>query len=176
MLEKSGLFWFCALAGSGLFIIQFALVLIGIHDHDLDDGSAYDFKWLSKQAITGFLMMFGWIGLACQKEFELSLFTSSSIASVFGVLTILITGLIFRLAQKLRSTGTVFRIEEAIGKEAAVYHRIPKEGVGKISVSLRDFTHEIDAISLNGEEISSFTQVQIVKKADERTVVVVATK
>jgi hypothetical protein len=84
----------------------------------------------------------------------------------------LLISLLFKLAFKLRSPGTVFRIEEALGKEATVYQRIAKERVGKISLPLREITHEIDAISLNGEEIASFTQVQIVKIADEKTVLV----
>ncbi len=72
-LSKDSLYWFCAIAGTGLFIIQFAITLFF---GDLDEGSAEidsgDFKWLSKQAITGFLMKFGWAGLACRKEFDAS--------------------------------------------------------------------------------------------------------
>lgn len=176
MFEKEILFWFCALSGSGLFLIQFILYFMGADAEDADEGSSQNFKWLSKQAITGFLMMFGWVGLACKKELGYSAIPSTLIAIAAGAVAMLITGLIFNLARKLRSTGTVFRIEEAIGKEASVYQRIPKGGSGKISISLRDITHEIDAISLNGEEVGSFTQVQIIKKADDRTLVVAPIK
>lgn len=50
--------------------------------------------------------------------------------------------------------------------------RIPKGGVGKISVSLYNFTHEIDAIAHNSGELSSFTRVKIIEKKDNNTVVV----
>lgn len=176
MFEKDHLFWFCALAGSGMFLIQFIVFFVGADADDLDDGSSQNFKWFSKQALTGFLMMFGWAGLACKKELNISPFYSMAIAAASGAITMVITGLIFKLSRKLRSTGTVFHIEEAIGKEAAVYQRIPKDGIGKITLSLRDLTHEIDAISLNGVEITSFSQVQIIKKADEKTLVVVPIK
>ena len=63
-----------------------------------------------------------------------------------------------------------------IGKEAMVYQRIPKGGVGKITLSLNDLTYEIDAISHQNEELSSFIQVQVLKKSDEKTVVVVPIK
>lgn len=176
MVYRDTLFWFCALAGSGMFLIQFALNFIGLDAEDGDQGSTHNFKWLSKQAVTGFLMMFGWIGLACKKELGYSPYASTLIAVAAGIGAMLITGSIFKLTRKLRSSGTVFRIEEAVGKEASVYQRIPKGGVGKVSISLQDIAHELDAISLDGEEVASFSQVQVVKKADERTVVVVPIK
>lgn len=176
MFEKDHLFWFCALSGSGLFLIQLVLYFMGADAEDADEGSSQNFKWLSKQAITGFLMMFGWVGLACKKELGYSPPTATLMAIAAGAVAMIISGAIFNLSRKLRSTGTVFRLDEAIGKEASVYQRIPKGGAGKISISLQDITHEIDAISLNGEEVGSFTQVQIIKKADEKTLVVTPIK
>lgn len=174
--SKDTFYWFCALAGSGLFLIQFVFTLVGF-DHDQDTHfEDQNFKWLTKQTFTGFLMFFGWVGLTCKKEFALS-----DIASVFwavagGLVAVFATAFIFKMAKKLRSPGAVFRIEDSIGKEAIVYQRIPKNGMGKISVSLHHHTHEIDAISMTHEEISSFTQVQIVKNVDDKIVVVVPTK
>lgn len=156
-----------------MFLIQFLLTFIGADAEDADEGSSQNFKWLSKQAITGFLMMFGWIGLAAKREMGYSAAASMGIAVAAGILAMFITGSIFKIARKLRSSGTVFCIDEAVGKEAAVYQRIPKDGIGKITLSLRDITHELDAISQSGEEVPSFSPVQIIKKADERTVVVV---
>ncbi len=176
MLEKETLFWFCALSGSGLFLVQFVLYFIGVDADHGEEGSLHQFKWLSKQAITGFLMMFGWVGLACRKELACSPLISA-VAGVFaGAFVMFATGFIFKMARKLRSTGTVFSLHEAIGKDASVYQRIPKGGVGKVSISLYEMTHEVDAISLDGEEIGSFTQVQVVKKADEKTLVVTPIK
>jgi len=177
LLEKDSLFWICALAGSALFVIQFLLNLFGgdMHDDDSADFDSGHFKWLSKQAITGFLMMFGWIGLTCKKEFDCSLALSIIIALAGGLLSFFITGLLFRAAKRLRSPGAVFCIEDAIGKKATVYQRIPVNGTGKISISLHNLTYEIDAIS-NCGEIPSFTQVQIIKKTDDNTVIVVPIK
>ena len=174
-MGKEIIFWFCALSGSGLFLIQFFLNLIG-SDSESDDNSADGFQWLSKQTITSFLMMFGWVGLAGLKEFGFSVPISVLMAVAAGMSAMLVTGMVFHFARKLRSTGTVFKLEEAIGKEASVYQRIPKDGVGKVSLALQEMTHEIDAISLSGEEIDSFSQVQIVRKKDDATVVVVPIK
>ncbi len=79
---------------------------------------------------------------------------------------------IFKLAKKLQSSGSVYRIEDAIGKEAYVYQRIPKGGIGKISISLQHLTHEIDAISHIHEDLPSFMRVKIIEKKDDNTVVV----
>ncbi len=179
LMSKDFFFWFCALSGSGLFIIQILLTLLGVMDQDdLDDNTELDagkVKWLSKQAITGFLMMFGWSALACKHELGFGEALSLTFAFAVGVLTVLITGSNFKAARKLHSSGTVFRLEDAVGKEAVVYQRIPKEGIGKISIALNNMTHEIDAVSLN-EELASFVSVQIIKKLDDKTVVVVPIK
>lgn len=180
-LGKDTLFWFSALSGSVLFVIQFILSLFGgdAYDSVQDGGGEMDasqVKWLSKQALTGFLMMFGWVGLTCKKEFDFSVMATFMTALLGGTVAIFITGFIFGSAKKLRSTGTVFNLEDAIGKEATIYQRIPKEGVGKITLSLNNLTYEIDAISNVSEELPSFTQVQIITKTDDKTVVVIPIK
>jgi len=174
-IHKDTFFWICALAGTGMFIVQFFLNIFSFNgDDSMEDAGA--FNWLSKHAITVFLMMFGWTGLTSLRQFELPSKFAIPISLATGLISIVITGLIFKTARKLHSTGTVFRIEDAIGKEAMIYQRIPKDGVGKISVSLHHLTHEIDAVSFHQEEIPSFTPVQIIKKADEKTVVVAPLK
>jgi hypothetical protein len=175
MWNFEAIFWFCALAGTGMLVIQFLLSLVGT-DHDADLIEDGKFKWMTKQAATGFIMMLGWAGLTCREQFHLSILHTLLISLGAASLSAFITVLIFNLAKKAHSSGTVFKIEEAVGKEAIVYHRIPKSGTGKISVSLHNFTHEIDAISPYEEEIASFTQVQIIKQADDKTVVVIPLK
>jgi membrane protein implicated in regulation of membrane protease activity len=182
LIQSGSFFLFCALAGSGMFVIQFAINIFGmnsemapeqIHDGNLDLVDVRTVKWLSMQTITGFLMMFGWVALACQNELGLSMGPTLGISFGSGLFAALVIRLIFTLAKKLRSSGTVYRIEDAIGKEGYVYQSIPKGGRGKISVELQHFTHEIDAISDSMEEIPSFNRVKIIEKSDDRTVVVI---
>lgn len=177
-MEQDSLFWFCALLGTGLFIVQFLLTLLGgAFADDLDDAGLHldagKIKWLSKQTLTGFLLLFGWVGLTCKKEGHFSETLSCSLALAAGFFSMLVTGWLFKMAKKLHSPGAVFRLDAAIGKEATVYQRIPSTGTGKISVSLEGMSYEIDAISASCEQIESFTKVQIIKKADETTAVVV---
>lgn len=173
IVSKDFFFWFCAISGSGMLFIQLLLILFGIFDHD-DFSDSGEIKWISKQTISGFLMMFGWSALACKREFFLSLVPTIAIALVIGLATVLVISLIFKMASKLSSPGTVFKIEDAIGKEAVVYQKISVGGVGKVMVCLNNFTHEIEAIS--DEDIPSFIKVKIVKKENDKTVVVVPIK
>lgn len=188
LIKSGSIFWFCALVGSGMFLIQFITNIFGVVDHDSfdvseagsdnvhdtchDSADARKFKWLSMQTITGFLMMFGWTAVTCQNEFGLQNITTMGISFSTGIFAALIIRSIFKLAKRLRSSGNIYRIEDAIGKEAYVYQRIPKGGVGKISISLQHFTHEIDAISHHCEELPSFMRVKIIEKRDDNTVVV----
>jgi hypothetical protein len=175
-LESLPIYWFCALIGSGMFLIQFVLSFVGLHDDvDSDDGGRADagkFKWLSKQGLTGFLMMFGWAGLTCLYEFKLAYAPTLLIAIASGLATLFMTAFIFNTAKKLQSPGSIFNIEEAIGKEATVYQSIPEGGFGKITISLNCCTFELNAASDNQEEICSFTPVQVINKIDDNTVVV----
>lgn len=185
LINSDSVFWFCALAGTGMFFIQFLLNIFGISDQDslnptdntLSDHTDFSdvkkVKWLSMQAMTGFLMMFGWTAITCQNEFGFQNTTTIGISIVVGFFTALIIRAIFKFSKRFHSSGSIYRIEDAIGKEAYVYQRIPKDGMGKISVTLQNFTHEIDAISHDHEELPSFMRVRIIKKNDDSTVVVI---
>ncbi len=171
LLDRDFFFYFCAILGSAVLILQLLLALFGIIDHDIPDMDSGDVKWISKQTIFSFLTMFGWAALACRKEFHLSSFVSVLISTLAGAFAVLIVSYIFKIAAKLRSSGNVFNIDDAIGKEATVYQKISSKKTGKVLVSINSFTHEIEALS--DEEIPSFVLVKIIKKADDKTVFVV---
>lgn len=178
IIVSGSFFWICALVGTGMFFIQFIinLVFVGDLEHlDGGDNSASDvrvFKWLSIQTITGFLMMFGWTALTCQNEFGFQILPTLGVSLVVGIVTAYLLRFILRLSKKLHSSGSSFNLEEAIGKEAYIYQSIPKDGVGKISISLQHITHEIEAISYNSDELPSFTCVKVIKIKDDNLVVV----
>ncbi|MBN2479087.1 MAG: hypothetical protein JXA94_02550 [Parachlamydiales bacterium] len=181
--NKELFFWFCALSGSAMLVIQLILNLFGIamhHDiadvHDIGDAGesdSHNFKWLSKQALSGFLTMFGWVALGCLKELHFPAVISVLIAFIAGIFAMIVSGFIFKMAGKLHSSGTVFKIEDSLGHEAMVYQQISKNDKGKILLSLNNLTREIDAIALTQEEIPSFTKVKIINKVDDNTVSVI---
>lgn len=182
LIQSGTFFWFCALTGSGMFFIQFILNIFGSTDQDNFDSATSDagsdvadarrFKWFSIQTITGFLMMFGWTAITCQSEYGLTVIPTIGLSVASGLFAALLIRFIFNYAKKLQSNGNSYRIEDAIGQEAYIYQSIPKDGIGKISISLQNFTHEIDAISYDSEAVASFTRVKIIEKKDANTVVV----
>ena len=172
LAQSDTLFWFPALLGTSLFVLQLLFSFLGGGSDGDDSGffEAGQFKWLTRQALTGFLMMFGWAGLTCHREFGLEGWLSVVIAFGAGLLAMLSSAFLFHSLKKLRSPGAVFLLEDALGKEAMVYQRIPMQGIGKISLNLNGLTHEIDAVS-KGEEIDSFSHVKVVEIKDNCAVV-----
>ena len=81
-----------------------------------------------------------------------------------------LTAWMFSKAKKLVSSGSVFDINQALGKTATVYAKIPAQGKGQIQIVVADLTHEIDAISDNSTEIETNSSVRITAVIDQSTV------
>lgn len=177
LLDDATIFTFCAYIGTGILVIQLILSFFGLSDNendgDIEVSEERKFKCLSLQTIGGFLMMFGWTAITCQKEFNFQLPFSILLSTVVGFCAVFIINLIFKLARKFHSPGDTCSLDDVIGQEALVYQRIPKDGMGKISITFKHLTCEINAISHTREELQSFTRVQILKKKDDATVVVI---
>ncbi len=178
LIAQNPVLWFCAISGTVIFLIQFILNLfIGDHEHHAEVGSEDngegDLKWLSKYAVSGFLMMFGWIGLTCVKQFALPLWVAIVVAILSGFFTVFLLRLLFRGVRRLHSPGNVFNIEDAIGREGEITHRIPENGVGSISLLIDNFRYEIGAISTGNKELPSFTRVKVIDKTIDNIAVVI---
>jgi hypothetical protein len=178
-------FWFCALAGTAVFVLRVVLMVVGVSEMDGTDsfdsthvghahhGSHSDalFEIISINSVTAFFMMFGWIGLTCYAQFSLGATPSIMIALLVGILCMYITTYLFRWARKFTSPGGTFNIKNTVGQNAKVYQRIPADGRGRITIDMPDsMTHEIDAIAEDGKEIDSFKSVKVVRVVDQSTV------
>lgn len=173
-------FWICALASTLFFIVRVILLVIaGGMDLDVSAGHHGDishpdssFEMISLNTVTAFLMMFGWIGLACLKQFHMAAAASILIAILAGFLCMFTTAYFFKQAKRLASGGSSFSPAKTVGKKATVYQRIPAQGRGKITVSVGDMTHEVDAVSATQEDIESFQTVEVIRVIDQMTVAV----
>jgi len=169
-------FLLCAILGTLLFFGKVVLMVShGLGDNDLHDvdsasGAEGAFKLLSLNAITGFFMMFGWIGLACLKQFNLSAAISTIAAFIAGLVTMILAAKLFSSARKLVSQGAQFDINALVGTTANVYQRIPASGIGRVQVAVASGTIELDAISEYKAQIESFEKVEIVRVVDSKTV------
>lgn len=171
------LFSYCAWGGTSIYVLRILIGFTGAVDSEsmdtsVDHVSDDAFQFLSLNTLVGFLMMFGWGGLAAYRQFLLSEPISLTIAMCIGLFFVLMTRLIFKNAKKLTSTGTVFDIQKAIGKQGKVYQKIQPNKRGVIHVILDDFSRELDAVSVDSREIPSFQPVEIIKVVDNKTVIV----
>jgi len=177
-------FWICAIGGTAFFVLKALTSAFAGFDHDLggDGGAAHDvvhhgdessdaaFKIISITSLTGFFMMFGWIGLAVYDQAGYGSGVSLAVAFLAGLGTMYMTALIFKGAGKLSGGGARFDINSTVGQRANVYQKIPASGKGRIQIMVADVTHEIDAISEEGKEIESFANVTVVRVVNSDTV------
>jgi len=187
MLTQELVYIACAAAGGTILVIQTALLAFGIGDghdaaHDLhpeDVGaghadtheSAGSFQLLSVRTLVAFLTFFGLGGWwACERGWEswqVALF-----ALACGMSVGLIVAWVLTLQRKLNTEGNI-RSENAVGKSAQVYLRIPanRSGAGKITLSIQGRSAEYQALT-DGAELPTGTQVLVLSQLNNDTFLV----
>lgn len=165
------LFAASALVGGILFLLWFALMMIGGVAADIfegllgmegvgDLGADASFKALTFQGLMAFLMFFGLAGLYTLKSTETSTLAiavggTAGFASMYG------TGKLFQLFITLQSDGSV-GISEAIGATGSVYLRIPQGGAGQVQVNFGGSLRTMDAKSHDDAEIGNGEFIEVV--------------
>lgn len=162
-------FWYIAIAASIVFIIQSVMTFIGADadsgvDADFDgdlDGVDHPFQLFSLRNLIHFFLGFGWGGVSLYNVIDNRILLGV-VAFIIGVIFIFIFFVIMRIIMRLAEDNT-FKIEESVGHTADVYMTIPgnKEGKGKVFISVRGTTHELDAITPSKETIKSGTLVKV---------------
>ncbi|HEX5439000.1 MAG TPA: hypothetical protein VFW98_17745 [Gemmatimonadaceae bacterium] len=196
-------FLVCAIVGGGAALLQFALGLFGLGDHELasaepahlelshagaaheipsaeSEAAAHDapvragLNLFSIRALSAGLAFFGLTGLAALHAGWPSLLALPA-AVVPGVLAMALVAYAMRSLLKLQSDGSL-RLMNAIGSGGTVYIPIPgaEAGPGKIMFALQDRTVEYDAVT-RGEALPTGTAVTIVDVRDDNVLEVVPT-
>ena len=170
----------CAILGGTGFVVWLVLNLIGIGSEVSADADAHidvghvdgstdlSFKILSFHGITGFLMMFGLIGLAMSKSN-----TGNPLAILgavgAGVGSVWVITMIFNAAKRLQSSGTI-DMRDTEGQPGLVYLTIPKEGTGKVQVTVRTKMMELNAVAEDGGEIRTGERIRVIRYVSGNTV------
>ena len=160
-----------ALVGGVLFLLWFALMMIGGVAADVfegllglegvgDLGADASFKALTFQGLMAFLMFFGLAGLYTMKATDTSTIAigvggAAGFASMWG------TGKLFQLFITLQSDGTV-EISEAGGANGTVYLRIPHDGAGQVQVNFGGSLRTMNAKSHDDAEIGNGEFIEVV--------------
>ena len=187
-LNNSGatIFWISAIIGTTFFLLRVLMAVFGgALDVDDSDGGDFElnddahhhtlpsFKLFTLHSMSGFLMMFGFVGLACTTQLAFSLVQSFGWAFLVGFAVMVLTACIFQGFLRLQGQGNVFAIEKTVGLIGTVYQTIPERGQGKIQVVLNGMTRELLAQSKDHECIDSFTTVKVVRVVDHEIVEVI---
>jgi len=163
-------FLICATIGSFFVFTKFIMQLLGA-DADTDTGdisinehhfdSDKGFQLLSLYGFSSFFMMFGLVGLALYRQSKVGIPFSVIGAVAAGFASVWIIGKIFQAAMRLQSSGTI-QTSDAIGCNGTVYLTIPKGGIGRVTLNIRNHSREFDAIGMHGEAIATGTPIRVV--------------
>ena len=153
-----------AVLGGVLFLLWFALMMIGGIAADLFDGifgTDFDamgadasFKALTFQGIMAFMMFFGLGGLYVLEGDSDQTSLAIVVGSVTGFASMYGTGKLFQLFVSLQSDGTI-DMDDSIGSVGTIYLRIPEGGIGQIQVESGNAMRTYNAKSEDGQGMAT---------------------
>lgn len=177
-------YWGIAIFATGVFLVQMIMTFIGIGDvdggdadFDLGDGSGDTLdtggtlQLFSVRNIINFLLGVGWGGV-CFSSSVHNHTLLALVALLTGCVFVAVFIFLFRQMRRLEHDGA-FRIEDAVGKVADVYLRIPGErvGEGKIQFSFNGSVQELPAIT-DGPDIATGQKVRVLEVIGGHTLLV----
>jgi membrane protein implicated in regulation of membrane protease activity len=142
-----------------------------VHAEHGYDSSDISFRLLSFQGLTAFFMMFGWVGLAMSKGSGFGNGISMIAGTGAGLVSVWIISRMFQGFSKLQSSGTM-NLKNAIGGEGTVYLTVPKEGRGKVRVTVQGHLKVMEAVAEGGKELPTDTRIKVVDVVNGNVMVV----
>ncbi len=155
------IYWILASVSTGFLSFQILMNLIGMdfdHGFDLDVG-------VGDVSLSGVLALFaigGWTGVLAYRLTDLSPLQILGVALVAGILGLVATAIMMKSLKKLEEHGNL-DFQNAIGKTAEVYLKIPAEnsGTGQIQMSIQGRWIVLDAVTDSKEALKTGTKVII---------------
>ena len=174
------LFAAMAIIGTFLFLVYFALILIGGaadgalgavgFDVDFDMGAEGVFHMLTLQGLLSFMMMFGIFGLAVTQSGGPPTMAILS-GTIAGTLSMWLIGKVFQLMKGLESDATV-KHTQALGAQGRVYMTIHPRQTGQVQVEFQSALRTCSAV-LEDESATLATGkfVEVVRTIGETLIV-----
>lgn len=139
---------------------------------DGDAGSSdHAFRILSLQGISGFLLLFGLVGMGVYRVEGSGPLWATAAGIAAGCAMVWILGKLMISLKGLQSSGTI-NMSSAIGGEGKVYLRIPSGGIGKAQVPIQGRMKVYEARAEGDEELRTGDRIQVVKVVSGNILVV----
>jgi len=187
---KDNAVWFGtpALLGSVLFLVRLIIMALGGH-HGLDfhtdvagdvhggdihhADSTGDFKLFTFQGIVGFIMGFGWAGLAAfHFAPNWSMPGDVAVAAGGGLLAMWLMAAMMRALMQLQASGTI-DTSAAVGLQGTVYVGVPGDGKGggQVQLVVEGRQRIYNAVS-QGEDLPTGARVTVLAFNNDNTLTV----
>ena len=164
------IYWFMAIVGSVVFLVQFAMSLFGAEfgDHmtagdaghiDVSDNSdVTSLNFFSLKSIVAFITFFGWAGVIWGDKGWAGLF----IALACGFFMMFMTAASVWLLLKLQQSGNITPAD-LVGQTGTVYLRIPEARAngGKVTVKMPGCTRLVRAVA--DEALPTGSHVKVIE-------------
>lgn len=178
MSNMDQILWYIGFGSTVFFVGQLSLMFIGGDSDassdtgdDVDGGDdASSFKILTLKNIVGFLIGFGWGGLALHIDGGMSESATLIGATLIGIGIMFLYSTVFWLMFKLHSPNEE-TLDDAIGNTGKVYLGIPAGGTGKVTLTVNGRVSTMNAIAENGVAIDTHAQVEVVRVLNSELVV-----
>ncbi len=163
----------------GIFVVgQFIMQMMGL-DSDNSDGLDFDnhsdsdmgFHILSIQGFSTFLFMFGLTGMALHFNGVFGAFFSITGSVVSGVASVFIVSKLFGIFLKMQSSGSISN-DTLEGSTGTVYLPIKEGKLGRVTINQNNRQRELDAVSLDKEDIEVGEPIQVVSHSGSVVTVV----
>jgi len=186
-------FFWCALIAGTIFLVQFAITIVGFGADDLDfvddipdpgdldvgdvqgdvhdHGSTWFFGVVSFRTVVSAVMFFGLMGLAVQEGLPGQPLVALLVATCAGAVAMYGVHYLMQLMLRLKHDGTV-KIERSVGRRGTVYLPIPagNSGSGKIQLRMQDRIMEYQAMTGESERLATGTPIEVVHVINQNTV------
>lgn len=170
-LEKT--YWVLALPASLFFFIILITTFIGgdsmdasPDDLDTEVNSGIAGQYFTIKNLVGFFLVFSWTGIACING-DLNTALTLVLSLVAGIAMLLTMAWLFRAMSRMAESGTL-NMQNAIGRTASVYMRVPaaRGGMGKVHLTIQGSLRELDALTHDERDIAVGAIVRIEEVID----------
>lgn len=161
-------FWITAILGSCVFVVLFALSLIGVDsdaeldtDMEIEGDMGMGIQFFTFKNTMAFFTIFGWTGIVCLDN-GYSNGIATFIAVLSGLAMMVLMAFLFLWISKLAESGTL-KIENAIGNVGEVYLSIGanRSRMGKISIDVQGSKRELSALSDENEDLKQGDVIKV---------------